>query len=800
MAEERNTWKIAVFCRFRPSVDRTDMALSKEVSAAARGRLNGHGSGRDSLVEYSVDPRATDDGVLRHGLDIRVPPDADPGLFHNNPSGSLRFEFDRIFDAAASQETIFDEVAKDKIFEVFLGINCTIFAYGQTGSGKTFTVSGGDDFQQRGLIPRTIGCIFEEVTLRAENKTHDMKCHISFAEVYKENVYDLLDPQQRELPIKSRAPVQVLESEGGLVMKNISVYEVTEEKDALSLFFMGIANRISDSTMMNSVSSRSHAIFTIIVDSESLDEEGRSVFTSGKINLVDLAGSERMYKMHNTKGMITEAKSINLSLHYLEKVIVSLRCISHGPARQPGKQQPGVSHVPYRNSVLTNILRDSLGGNCKSCFILTLSLERLHFEETVSTCRFGQRCGEVKVQVAANSELSLTDQLRDQTTRAKQLEKQVLMLDDQRLRALEALEMEKGLRSRMCELRALTEAEEEACKLCVDDLLAAAKKASGSSLSQSGLPESPSAAAANRSLAILDQSQDAFFQELAGMDKAVVVELCAALASLLQTVFVDREKIKFKEQTKTKMIQARVVLPPSAADNRMESQHGSTDSGSTSPKKAKPPIETMSAGNNVEAMFSALLTRGEYFVKTNRYGIKCVRHVAVSSDFGQLYWHHMGNLATPTTMLLTDFSRYRYRPPRLLNLIVILFPHHLLLVCSTLLYENNCRVEISGKTRSVIVIHGKPGKRTLSFEYVNGNSLEETWAIVSLWFQALNSLLVEATGEAGADSSAGSRVVLSPRTLAKLVRDSDGKLRVRDPADAVSIKNSAMKEWVNGSE
>jgi hypothetical protein len=128
-------------------------------------------------------------------------------------------------------------------------------------------------------------------------KSFSYKCQISFTEIYKETVYDLLDQEKRTgSNLESYPVVQIFEAEEGIVLRNLSVYEVTSEEEALQLFFMGNANRITSSTTMNNASSRSHAVFTIVLETEGIKDD-RTVFTAGKINLVDLAGSERMYKV-----------------------------------------------------------------------------------------------------------------------------------------------------------------------------------------------------------------------------------------------------------------------------------------------------------------------------------------------------------------------------------------------------------------------------------------------------------------------------------------------------------------------
>ena len=235
------------------------------------------------------------DGRTREILQIKIPDDADPGISHNNASGILDYEFDKVFDSDASQNSVFESIAMEKILDVFDGINSTIFAYGQTGSGKTFTIFGGDTFVDRGLIPRSIAFFFKERRAKELNN-FIVKCQISFTEVYKETVYDLLDKQKKNLPIEQWTPVQVLEGENGLTLRNLNVFEVESEDDALSLFFLGNTNRLTSSTLMNDASSRSHAIFTMIIESRGVID-GKTLFTCGKMNFVDLAGSERIYKV-----------------------------------------------------------------------------------------------------------------------------------------------------------------------------------------------------------------------------------------------------------------------------------------------------------------------------------------------------------------------------------------------------------------------------------------------------------------------------------------------------------------------
>ena len=433
-----------------------------------------------SVIEYASREIESNPGdELRAILELKIPDDADPSFSLNSDTGILKYEFDKVFDADATQSTVFDVVAKDKILGAFDGINSTVFAFGQTGSGKTYTVFGGDSFQERGLIPRSIACLFKEYRAK-KNLNFSVRCRVSFTEVYKETVYDLLDQKKKTTPLEQWTTVQVLEGDNGLTLRNVNVFDVESEDDALSLFFLGSTNRHTFCNSIHDKSSRSHAIFTMIVESKGVRTNGKMVFTSGKINLVDLAGSERIHKGLNSKETIDEAKSINLALHYLENVIVSLRDHRQNNRTEYGEISNGTpngGHVPYRNSMLTNVLRDSLGGNCRSAFILNISSERLSFEETVSTCRFGQRLADVRVHVHANAEISLADQLKACKAQLRGLERRCLMVEEEKALLTAELASERQSFHDRWEPRTLTAQEKTECKQCVQNLFAAAKEA-----------------------------------------------------------------------------------------------------------------------------------------------------------------------------------------------------------------------------------------------------------------------------------------------------------------------------------
>ncbi|TPP55710.1 Kinesin protein [Fasciola gigantica] len=215
---------------------------------------------------------------------------------------------------------------------------------------------------------------------------------ISYLEIYNENGYDLLDAQHESAAKLEEMPRVTLyeDTEAGTVhLKNLSIHPATSVDEALNLLFMGDTNRIIAETPMNEASTRSHCIFTIHIMARS---GNCSKVRRSKLHLVDLAGSERAHKSGIDGTTLTEAKYINLSLHYLEQVIVALS----------DKQR---THVPYRNSMMTMVLRDSLGGNCLTSMIATCSLEQRNMQETISTCRFAQRVALIKNVAVLNEEL-----------------------------------------------------------------------------------------------------------------------------------------------------------------------------------------------------------------------------------------------------------------------------------------------------------------------------------------------------------------------------------------------------------
>ncbi|XP_076682632.1 kinesin-like protein KIF6 [Andrena cerasifolii] len=299
--------------------------------------------------------------------------------YPDNRAESWSFSFFQIFEESTRQEDVFEDVARPVVESALDGYNGTIFAYGQTASGKTYTITGDQrSYDDRGIISRCLQYLFDVIRKRPENV---YSVEVAYLEIYNENGYDLLDRRAAVTRLEDLPRVNVQEDEAGqLHLKNLTFHCVSSADEAMEMLLLGDDNRITAETPMNPQSSRSHCVFTIVV---SIKQFGAERYKRAKVHLVDLAGSERVHKCSITGTILTEAKHINLSLHYLEQVIVCL-----------GQESGG--HVPYRNSLLTSILRDSLGGNCLTTMLANLSVTTLNVNETVSTCRFAQRVALVR--------------------------------------------------------------------------------------------------------------------------------------------------------------------------------------------------------------------------------------------------------------------------------------------------------------------------------------------------------------------------------------------------------------------
>ena len=303
-----------------------------------------------------------------------------------------RFIFDDVFDIESSQEEVYRVSAKPAVNSVLEGYNSTIFAYGQTGTGKTFTMEGFTYNQyddSRGIIPRTIEDIFAYIESNS-NKDTKFIIRAAYLQIYNEMISDLLKPNNPNKNLNIRE-----DKKKGLYVEHLSEWAVRGPSDIYSLLEKGASCREVSNTNMNDVSSRSHAVFMITVEQLISDFKlnGKQITKIGKLNLVDLAGSERT-RITGAKGkQLEESKKINKSLSALGNVINALT---------DSKER---KHIPYRDSKLTRLLENSLGGNCKTTMIATISPAQCSFNESLSTLNFAKRAKNIKNRPIVNEDI-----------------------------------------------------------------------------------------------------------------------------------------------------------------------------------------------------------------------------------------------------------------------------------------------------------------------------------------------------------------------------------------------------------
>ena len=279
------------------------------------------------------------------------------------------FQFDYVFPMDCTQREIYDTVAFPIVDSIFQGYNGTVFAYGQTGCGKTFTMMGIiDNPDLRGVIPNAFHHIFGFIKTEGESKKFLVRC--SFVEIYNEEVRDLLNTQSKKLDIREHP-------KKGVFVKDLTFITLQDTQDIQRCLDKGNKNRHVGHTSMNDQSSRSHSIFTVYLE---IEENGK--IRSGKLHLVDLAGSERVGKTNATGQTFDEGKKINLSLTALGGVIDAL--------------STNKKHIPYKDSKLTRLLADSLGGNTKTAMFANISPASYNYDETYGTLRYASRAKLIK--------------------------------------------------------------------------------------------------------------------------------------------------------------------------------------------------------------------------------------------------------------------------------------------------------------------------------------------------------------------------------------------------------------------
>ncbi|XP_062979756.1 kinesin-like protein KIF3C isoform X2 [Elgaria multicarinata webbii] len=324
------------------------------------------------------------------------------------------FTFDAVYDAGSKQADLYDETVRPLVDSVLQGFNGTIFAYGQTGTGKTYTMQGGwADPEKRGVIPISFEHVFTHIS-RSQNQQYLVRA--SYLEIYQEEIRDLLaKDQSKKMELKENP-------ETGVYIKDLSSFVTKNVKEIEHVMNLGNQARSVGSTNMNEYSSRSHAIFAITVECSEAGPDGEDHIRVGKLNLVDLAGSERQSKMGAQGERPKEASKINLSLSALGNVISAL---------VDGKS----THIPYRDSKLTRLLQDSLGGNAKTIMVATLGPASHSYDESLSTLRFANRAKNIKNKPRVNEDPkdTLLREFQEEITRLKaQLEKRGMLSKKQR--------------------------------------------------------------------------------------------------------------------------------------------------------------------------------------------------------------------------------------------------------------------------------------------------------------------------------------------------------------------------------
>lgn len=334
-------------------------------------------------------------------------------VIKSKSSGQHNFNFDRTFGCDSHQDEVYEYTAKQTIQDVLDGYNGTIFAYGQTGSGKTFTMFGPDEITDeslQGIVPRAAAHIFE--TIRSDTREIQYSIKASFLEIYKERIRDLLNPSKDNLPVRESTTK-------GIYVEGLTEEYVGCEEDIAEIIAQGEKSRSVASTNMNQRSSRSHSLMIITIEQKNLEDDSTRV---GRLNLIDLAGSEKVGKTGASGNTLEEAKKINQSLSALGNCIHALTEAKRG-------------HVPYRDSKLTRVLQESLGGNTKTTLVVTASPHVFNLEETVSSLRFGARAKTIQNKVSQNVQRSaeelmiivqtLKSELLKMRRYSSQLEKQI---------------------------------------------------------------------------------------------------------------------------------------------------------------------------------------------------------------------------------------------------------------------------------------------------------------------------------------------------------------------------------------
>ncbi|XP_066126565.1 kinesin-like protein KIF1B isoform X3 [Saccopteryx bilineata] len=315
----------------------------------------------------------------------------------------------------ASQSRVYNDIGKEMLLHAFEGYNVCIFAYGQTGAGKSYTMMGKQEESQAGIIPQLCEELFEKINDNC-NEEMSYSVEVSYMEIYCERVRDLLNPKNKgNLRVREHPLL-------GPYVEDLSKLAVTSYTDIADLMDAGNKARTVAATNMNETSSRSHAVFTIVFTQKKHDTETNlSTEKVSKISLVDLAGSERADSTGAKGTRLKEGANINKSLTTLGKVISALAEVDNCTSKSKKKKK--TDFIPYRDSVLTWLLRENLGGNSRTAMVAALSPADINYDETLSTLRYADRAKQIKCNAVINEDpnAKLVRELKEEVTRLKDL-------------------------------------------------------------------------------------------------------------------------------------------------------------------------------------------------------------------------------------------------------------------------------------------------------------------------------------------------------------------------------------------
>ena len=327
----------------------------------------------------------------------------DKNICLETPDGPKTFGYDYVYGESAEQGKVFEDIGVPILEKAFGGYNGTIFAYGQTGSGKTWSMTGGDTPELEGIIPRLNKRLFDRIKEDTAKGAVQYMVEASYFEIYNEIIYDLLDPTRKAGEKNTKDSLQIKESKAlGIYVQGLQQVLVESMDQVQALMDQGNKMRTAAATSMNARSSRSHSIFILKIQQKDVNNPNRVIFAA--INLVDLAGSERASKTEATGARLKEGSNINKSLMSLGNVISSLAENANGKKK----------FIPYRDSKLTRVLQNSLGGNSLCSMLATCSPALDNIDETMSTLKYANRAKMIKVKASKNEEMTKIDALKDE--------------------------------------------------------------------------------------------------------------------------------------------------------------------------------------------------------------------------------------------------------------------------------------------------------------------------------------------------------------------------------------------------